>query len=192
MKSVAGAIFVGGASRRMGKSKALLMWQGQRFIDHQIAYLSAAGCDPIYCVAQNKIEETWPKSVIWIEDNLPNYPGPLVALASVLTACQTSYLMTVPCDAMELPNNLLQEFLTQIASYDTVYLKGQDSHYLIALHNITQTFALNKAVASGLRSMQAWYAKIKSHPLIHDSANESYWNINTREDYERLQNSRRF
>ncbi len=189
MKSVAGAIFVGGASRRMGKSKALLMWQGKPFIDHQIAYLSAAGCDPIYCVAQNKTEYEWPRSVIWIEDSLPNYQGPLVALASALTLCQTDYLMTIPCDAMGLPDNLLQEFLTQIASYDAVYLKGQDAHYLMALHQVAQASALNKAVESGLRSMQAWYAQIKSHPLIHYSANESYWNINTPEDYERLQNN---
>jgi molybdenum cofactor cytidylyltransferase len=47
--SIAGIILSGGASRRMGTPKALLLFQGETFLDRLIRVLSAA-CDPIIVV----------------------------------------------------------------------------------------------------------------------------------------------
>ena len=189
-QGIAGAIFVGGKNSRMGgQTKALLNWQGQRFIDYQVDYLTAAGCDPIYLVGQAEAVACWPASVVFVQDSLPDYSGPLVALFSVLKKCQAPYLMTLPCDAVCLPDSLPQHFLDKIESHNAIYLKGQDAHYLIALHKTALSAQLNEKLASGLRSIKGWYADIQALPFIQHSAHENNWNINTPEDYEALQHT---
>ena len=47
---LAGLILAGGASRRMGRPKALLEWGGKPLLQHQINELTAAGCDPLVVI----------------------------------------------------------------------------------------------------------------------------------------------
>jgi molybdenum cofactor cytidylyltransferase len=47
---VAALIVAAGESRRMGKPKALLDWQGKPLLQHQLDELNAAGCDPVVVV----------------------------------------------------------------------------------------------------------------------------------------------
>lgn len=48
---IAAAILTGGASRRMGRAKAWLDWQGQPLLAHMVAQARAAGAAPIAVVA---------------------------------------------------------------------------------------------------------------------------------------------
>ncbi|HUF52472.1 MAG TPA: nucleotidyltransferase family protein [Dehalococcoidia bacterium] len=49
-RRVAAILLAAGESRRMGKPKPLLDWQGTNLIEYQIAQLRAAGCDPLIAV----------------------------------------------------------------------------------------------------------------------------------------------
>lgn len=48
--AVAAIVLAAGESRRMGRAKALLDWDGKPLLQHQIDELSAAGCEPIVVV----------------------------------------------------------------------------------------------------------------------------------------------
>jgi molybdenum cofactor cytidylyltransferase len=48
--AVAAIVLAAGESTRMGRPKALLDWRGRTLLQHQIATLSEAGCDPVVVV----------------------------------------------------------------------------------------------------------------------------------------------
>lgn len=50
MRPVAAVVLAAGASRRMGRAKALLPWRGRPFVAHTVALAQAAHCDPILVV----------------------------------------------------------------------------------------------------------------------------------------------
>ncbi|MBL4687102.1 MAG: nucleotidyltransferase family protein [Nannocystaceae bacterium] len=50
MTPAAAVVLAAGASRRMGRAKALLPWRGRPFVAHAVALASAAHCDPIVVV----------------------------------------------------------------------------------------------------------------------------------------------
>ena len=53
---VAAIVLAAGESRRMGRAKALLDWDGKPLLQHQIDELSAAGCEPIVVVLGHEKE----------------------------------------------------------------------------------------------------------------------------------------
>ena len=53
---VAAIVLAAGESRRMGRAKALLDWNGKPLLQHQIDELSAAGCEPIVVVLGHEKE----------------------------------------------------------------------------------------------------------------------------------------
>jgi molybdenum cofactor cytidylyltransferase len=54
-------LLAAGESRRMGELKALLPWQGQTLLAHQLAALSAAGVDRTVVVVGHRFEELQPE-----------------------------------------------------------------------------------------------------------------------------------
>ena len=111
---VAGVILAGGFSRRMGESKALLPYQGERLIDHMVQKLQgvlrlADREDPMVLIS-GQIEE-----YRCIADRLPA-KGPLVGIYSVFQwfdAETPSHLLIVPVD-MPLLSIPLLKTLTQV------------------------------------------------------------------------------
>ena len=61
MPETAAILLAAGESRRMGELKALLPWQGQTLIAHQVSALAAAGVDRIIVVLGHRHEELLPE-----------------------------------------------------------------------------------------------------------------------------------
>ena len=57
MPEIAAILLAAGESRRMGKLKALLPWQGQTLVAHQLSALAEAGVDRIVVVVGHRHEE---------------------------------------------------------------------------------------------------------------------------------------
>ena len=57
MAETAAILLAAGESRRMGELKALLPWQGQTLVSHQVAALADAGVDRIVVVLGHRHEE---------------------------------------------------------------------------------------------------------------------------------------
>ncbi|MDE2778589.1 MAG: nucleotidyltransferase family protein [Chloroflexota bacterium] len=61
MPETAAILLAAGESRRMGELKALLQWQGQSLLSHQLAALSGGGVDRVIVVLGHRYEELLPE-----------------------------------------------------------------------------------------------------------------------------------
>jgi molybdopterin-guanine dinucleotide biosynthesis protein A len=69
-----GVVLAGGQSRRMGRDKSRLRWQGRTLLQHARAQLAAAGCRPVLVCGGPRAD---------IADRLPG-SGPVGALVSIV------------------------------------------------------------------------------------------------------------
>ena len=93
---VAGAVLVGGASRRMGRDKATLRIGGETLARRTAAVVGAAGCDPVCLVGGSDVRHG--------HLGLPRVPdphpgeGPLGAIVAALAWSPTPAVLVVACD----------------------------------------------------------------------------------------------
>lgn len=98
---VIGVLLAGGASRRMGRDKALLQWQGRPLLDHVRARLWAAGCEAVVTsrAAPGCIADYYPGR------------GPLGGIHAVLRRRPAAGYLVVPVDMPLLSAALLRELI---------------------------------------------------------------------------------
>lgn len=96
-----GVVLAGGASRRMGRDKALLAWHGEPLIAHQLALLEACGVDTALVSGERP---AWHG----IADARAN-GGPVAGIAGILAARSGDLrLLVIPVDMPLLQSALLQ------------------------------------------------------------------------------------
>jgi molybdenum cofactor guanylyltransferase len=117
IKRTAAVVLAGGASSRMGASKALLL-----FADQPLAARALARLRPQAGVVYLNVREHDLAQAAFGAPLIPDPPqwrgaGPLAGVAAALHRARTdvfSYLVTAPCDAPFLPLNLVAELMRPI------------------------------------------------------------------------------
>lgn len=112
-----GLVLAGGASRRMGRDKALLPWQGRPLLDHMLALLAAAG------VERSVVSGDRPE-----HDGLPDRrpgQGPLGGLATAAAVLPDCRLLVVPVDMPMLAPARLVALLRQVPRAACLHYRGQ-------------------------------------------------------------------
>ncbi len=107
--TLGGLVLCGGASRRMGTSKALLDWRGRPLLVHMIEILGGAGLAPLAIAAGPEQElPALPQSVMVLRDPI-GFSGPLRGLATGLSglAPRVSRAFVCSCDAPLLSEKLI-------------------------------------------------------------------------------------
>lgn len=150
---ILGAVLAGGASRRFGSDKALAMLDGRPLIDHVIDAL-APQCTALVVVGRCHGE--WPA--------LPDRPigseGPLAGLnASLLYAAAHGFdaVLSAPCDAPDLPGDLLQ----LLAPGPAVLA----DHPVIGLWPVGLAPLLDEWLASGERAVRGFANHVGARPI---------------------------
>ena len=194
-EEVTGLVLAGGKSTRMGgRAKGLLPLRGEPLIAHVIArlrpqvgslLLSANGPDYAAC------------ALPVVADALPGHLGPLAGLHAGLRACETPWLVTAPCDAPFLPDDLVTRLaaaaypIRGISSSQCRLLVARSTHGIepgFMLCHASMTDDLERWLRDGGRKVQDWLAAAGAAEVRFDNA-AAFANINTPEELARSQDT---
>lgn len=180
-------ILAGGQASRMGGvDKGLQTLHGEALTQHVLRSLARQTRPPAaYLLSANRHLDHYAR---WGHPVLPDaeagYPGPLAGIQAGLAACPHPWLLVVPCDAVQLPDDFAQRLLD--AAHDRQASSAADpAHWhptLLALHRNCAA-SLDAYLARGGRSIRGWLADLDHQPVYFD---QPFANANTLDDLVRL------
>ena len=129
---------------------------------------------------------------VW-PDAQADYPGPLAGILAGLEQCETSYLVTVPCDTPNFPADLvarlaaaMHESDAEIAMAATRENGAVQVQPVFCLISTTLLESLVKFLHAGQRKIDRWTALHRCAEVVFDDA-AAFFNANTLEELQRLQ-----
>ena len=182
-------ILSGGRATRMGGvDKGLISLQNRPLIQHVIERLSPQ-VDEIIINANREIEQYESFNRMVLQDDNPEFIGPLAGFSLGLQRCKHDYLLTVPCDSPMIPMDLasrLQKALIDQNADVAVARSGGYSHPVFSLMKTSLLPSLTHFIDQGERKVSAWQ---KTHHYIEvpfNDCDEAFVNLNTFEDLQAL------
>ena len=125
-----------------------------------------------------------------IPDLLEGFQGPLAGFASGMRAATTPYIVTLPCDGPCLAPDLvtrLERVLHNMHADIAVAHDGQRLQPVYALLPTRLLKSLEEFLAAGERKIDRWYAQHNMAFADFSDAVDTFRNINTPQDQQRIQ-----
>ncbi|MDR1130940.1 MAG: molybdenum cofactor guanylyltransferase, partial [Oscillospiraceae bacterium] len=194
-KDTGAVILAGGASRRMGKDKALLRLEGRTFLERIAESLSGLG-EVLLSVGPSRRYEC--ARLRTVEDRTgicgPGGCGPMGGLYSALSVCKSERLLAVSCDMPLLTRDFVEYLLSYVEDgYDAVVPVTRDGREqpLCAVYSKRTAGILEARLAKGDCSIMNALEemKVKRVSLRHSAyadAEKILSNVNTPEEYAAL------
>jgi len=188
--SITGLILGGGRARRMGGiDKGLVLFKGEHMVLKVFKNLESQ-VDKILMNANREIETYQNLGLTVIQDEIYDFLGPLAGLHAGMKAANTEFILSVPCDAPFLPDDLSQRLLGALKAQkaDIAVAKTGDQHhpvFCLCRTNLIQN--LETYLKSGGRKVDEWQ---KKHAYVEVCFNDNplaFSNINTPEELRKLE-----
>lgn len=186
---VSGVILAGGASRRMGRDKALLDLGGRPLIAVVAERLRIVADEVIICA--NQVERYAPFADRCVPDVYPGV-GTLGGLHAGLAAAAHEWVIVVGCDMPFIRPALLAWFVAAVANSDLAILRHGDGG-VEPLHAVYRRRsclpAIEAAIAAGARRADAFHAGLRVRYISPDELAPldpdlwSFRNLNTPEEW---------
>lgn len=158
-----GVVLAGGASRRMGRDKAWIEFEGRALIERVIAALTPV-CQEIVVVANDRA--AYEKlGVKLVGDVLPG-KGALGGIYSGLSAAQCDYALAVACDLPFLNAALLRYLLRLAPAYDVVIPRVPAANPAPRAQGQAAPGELPSAKDANLHPLHAVYSKRCLAPML--------------------------
>ena len=132
---------------------------------------------------------------VW-PDPLADYPGPLAGLLAGLEHCDTPYLVTVPCDTPNFPEDLVARLaaaleaggadIAMAASLEDGQMRSQPVFCLLKTELLESLVAF---LQSGERKVDRWTGQHRCVVVPFDDSS-AFFNANTLAELQQLQNGR--
>lgn len=193
----------GGKSRRMGRDKALLTWEGKTFLEtvadqmgfFEEKYLSVAA-DPDRTAPQDKTvppaghPDGLPQEWKVLPDKIPDC-GPLGGIWTALTACRAEWALAASCDIPAVRRSFFEKLLdSRSEDVDIVCPVTPDGrmHMTCALYRRTAAPMLEARLRSGDYRMRGLFSscRVKTIPVTDPEEVRMLSNINTAEELDRV------
>lgn len=180
---IAGAILVGGRSRRFGSDKARAHWGDRTFLEHVAAAMRGAGLQPLYGVGG--LAEGLPDGLGPIGDRWPG-EGPLGGVISAL-AVHGGDVFVAACDLPRLTPGVVRRLVEYTGPEPVVVPRWRQSlQPLCALYRSEALAALSTAFAADERSLLRALAHLPIREVPFDDSELAFANINTPDDARRF------
>jgi molybdenum cofactor guanylyltransferase len=185
LDDITAVILAGGQGRRMGgQDKGLLEIDGRPLAAILIEQLERQGVDIV--INANRNHERYRQfGYPVISDQLQDYQGPLAGFASAMTAVDSAWILTLPCDGPLLADDYVARFIEACEREQAPVLVADDGERLQPVHALIRTDllpSLNRFLDSGDRKIDRWYAQHDFARVDFSDCADMFRNINTPED----------
>ncbi|RAV08785.1 molybdenum cofactor guanylyltransferase [Mycolicibacterium sp. GF69] len=180
---LAGIILAGGASRRMGRDKATLPYEGTTLVERMVSVL-APRCAPIFVIAAPG--QALPSLDAEILRDEVRGLGPLLATGRGLRAAAEAGSELAFVAAVDMPL-LSADLLDELAGpavrlgADVVLPWDGRDHYLAGVYRTALAGRVAELVAAGERSMRALVERVDTQRIVMPEQ-RSLLNVNTAAD----------
>jgi len=187
---VTGLILSGGKSKRMGRPKAFLPFEGSTVIGHIVSEIKDLFSE-VFIVA-NEVESFEDLGVDVVKDILP-HRGPLGGILSGLMTSSNHYAFVMACDMPLIDKRLVRELVSKRQDNDVVVLSHPHGiEPLFGVYSKNCIKPLEESLFAGNLSVQDFLSGLKAGiyewmPERQDAeALPPFFNINTPQDYSRV------
>ena len=184
--NITAVIMAGGRGKRLaGQDKGLLRLHGKPYVELIIDAIKMQAAEIIINANRNQnIYADYGYPVI--SDELTDYQGPLAGIAAALAACNTEYIITLPCDGPALPVDLVNRLIQALNSQDAdlaIAHDGKRMQQMYALIPCTLLDSLRTYLGAGDRKVDLWYEQQNRVLADFSDVAETFLNINTEDDH---------
>ena len=181
-------ILAGGKSSRMGRSKALLLFDGKPLITHIVRTLERFFSDIVIVASAG--QELPPLPVTLVRDEVA-YQGPVGGIYYGLKAASRDVCFVTSCDVPFFNLPLISYLISQISDYDVVVPYYQERFQpLHAVYRLSLAPLLQDQLERGELRPISLFNKVRTREVhedeirVFDPEGLSFLNMNTPEDYQ--------
>jgi molybdopterin-guanine dinucleotide biosynthesis protein A len=185
--NITAVILAGGKGRRLqGRDKGLVDAAGKPLIHYVLQRIQAQVSQIL--ISANRNQSDYVKlgyKVIEDEFESGQFAGPLAGVLTALNACDTEFLLTVPCDTPCLPQDLVEQLSTAITDdIDIVTVNdGERLQPIVMLLRTRLTDNLKSWLEEGNRAVHAWVSEVGYREVVITNPS-AFKNLNTDEELE--------
>ena len=194
---ITGLILAGGRATRMGGvDKGLQNHRGVPLALHTLLRLQPQVGAVMINANRNLAAYEAMGAPVW-PDAVPDYPGPLAGMLAGLEHCETPWLLSVPCDTPDFPDDLAVRLARAAAEQDAEIAMAATredgvvrTQPVFCLLRSTLMESLFAFLQGGQRKIDRWTAQHRCATVVFDDA-QAFFNANTLDELQRLQAPRR-
>lgn len=190
--TVPGVVLTGGASRRMGRNKALIRIDGTPLADRVAATLRRGGCEPVVAIGGDP-ELLAALEVSVLPDRRPG-EGPLGGILdglerwSASAPSDTGWMVAVACDLPDLTAGVVRDLTAAglaaaSGSVDVVVARTDRLEPTVAMWSLSASTAISEMYRHGERALHRVIDGLRYVDVAVDPA--ALRNVNTPEDLDR-------
>lgn len=193
LKDITGLILAGGRGSRMGGvDKGLQQHNGVPLALHAMFRLQPQ-VGEIMMIANRNLGAYESFGVPVWPDALPDFAGPLAGFLTGLERCETAWLVTVPCDSPNFPEDLVARLAAAALAQDAEIAVAacdesgvQRAQPVFCLMQTSVLESLVRFTHDGGRKIDAWTAQHRSVQVPFPDAS-AFFNANTLDELRQLQ-----
>ena len=184
--NITGVILAGGRGTRMGGvDKGLVKLDGKPLVEHVILRLQPQVPHIIISANRNQDEYARYGFPVISDEVESNGAGPLAGIFCALTRATTEYILTVPCDAPRLPQDLAARLLRQLQQEGARACMAHDGTRAQPIFTLLHTCLRDdvlRALRAGEHKVGLWLQQRGSSSTDFSDCAECFINLNTAEN----------